>query len=347
MTFFNPKNISLLITSVFAMASCVSDTSEPTPVASGHRMVFDASTLTRGSVTTASNIKGSSFAVYGDMKYSHDTNESESVDDLIDVFLNKSEVMYNTDSTKWICTTQRYWRPNAEHSFVAVHPYSAVHTVKDIYLDNTLSFNYTLSGNYKDTPDLMMATHRRKYKNPDESPATPVRFKFFHIMTRINFLVKCETAKIKVTKVELEGINKTGVYTITPAPLTSGSVQTDDYIHSWSDISNIGTLGADINVDMLKDEVLPLFPDTNALFVIPQPENHEVKMYITYTLYDGKGNELEEQTLTSDTTLGGWEQSKIYSYSFTIKEEGKAINMSVNVKDWEPGSDNNVDVPRK
>lgn len=159
-------------------------------------------------------------------------------------------------------------------------------------------------------------------------------------------MVKCETAKITITKVELEGVNKTGSYSITPAPLM-GNSQTDDYIHSWSDITNIGTLSANINIDMLKDEVLPLFPDTNALFVIPQPENHEVKMYITYTLYDSKGNELEEQILTSDTTLGGWEQGKIYTYSFSIKEEDKGINMSVSVKDWEPGTESNVDVPRK
>ena len=328
------------------MTSCVTDTSDLTPEVSESRMVFDVSSLTRGQVTTADNIKGNSFAVYGDMKYSYNTDDPESASEITEIILQASEVKYYSDTSGWKSTTQRYWRPNAEHSFVAVHPYLAVHTVNANYLNNTLSFSYTLPNDYTDIPDLMVATHRRMYKFQKESPASAVKFKFFHIMSRINFVVKCEVEKIKITKIELEGLNKTGTFTITPASLTSGSEQTDDYIHTWSDIANIGTHTANIDVDIVKDEVTPLFPDRNAMFLIPQPENNEVILNISYIQYD-KDKELGERTLTSQTTIGGWQQGKIYSYSFTVNEEDKNINMSVSVKDWESGSDNNVDVPRK
>lgn len=329
------------------MTSCVSDTSEPTPEVSGSRMVFDVSSLTRGSVTTSSNIKGNSFAVYGDMTYSYKTDDLESESEITEIVLKASEVKYNAVSSGWICTTQRYWRPNAEHSFVAVHPYSAVHTVNANYLNNSLSFSYTLPTDFTDTPDLMVATHRRMYKFQKGTPVSAVRFNFFHIMSRINFLVKCEVEKIKITKIELESVNKTGTFTIIPAPLTSGSEQTDDYIHSWSDIANIGTLTANLDLEIGKDEESPLFPDNNALFVIPQPENINVILNITYKKYDKGGNELEEKTLTSQTTIGCWQQGKIYTYSFTVTDDRKEINMSVRVKDWETGTENNIDVPRK
>lgn len=343
MAFFNPKNISLYISAACAMASCVSDTSDTEPSASRHEVIFDISSLsTRSNATTADNIRESSFVVFGDMKSTVESSISE-----LDIFLNGSEVFYDEATGKWTCTNQRFWHPNAEHSFVAVHPYTVVHTVNANYSDNVLSFEYLLPDNFADTPDLMVATHRRIYKFQKDTSASAVKFKFFHILSRINFLVKCECEKIRITKIELEGVNRKGTYTIIPASLTSGSEQTDDYDHSWSDISNIGTLTANLDLEIGKDEESPLFPDNNALFVIPQPDNNGVIMNITYKKYDKGGNELEEKTLTSQTTIGCWQQGKIYTYKFTVTDDRKEINMSVSVKDWETGTENNIDVPRK
>lgn len=149
---------------------------------------------------------------------------------------------------------------------------------------------------------------------------------------------------LRVTKIVLEGVNRTGSFAITPAALSSGSEQTDDYNYSWTDISNSGTLNADIRVDIPETEERPLFPDDNALFIVPQPDNKSVTVHITYTLYDA-GVQPEELTLTAEAPIGGWEPGKVYTYSTSISEITKEIYLTVSVKPWQTPTPTDVKVP--
>lgn len=264
------------------------------------------------------------------------------------VVFDNTEVAYN--GKDWTYNNAQYWFPQHEHSFVAITPVSAFDAGNDHqYSNSTLSLKYTLPDNFESAHDLLVATHRRMYKeNSISSFDLPVKLGFFHIMSRVNFLVTYDNPadKITVTKIELEGINKTSTFTITPAPLLSDSRQTDDYSSSWADFSNKGTLTANINVSVADEEVHPLFPDDNAMFVIPQPHNREVIMSITY-IYDDD-TEYEEQVLTAQEPIGGWEPGKVYTYSLTIHGFDRLIDMGpISVKEWMLGSDNDVDVPRK
>ena len=341
MTINTPQNIILSILAACAMASCVSDSSDPMPSASQHKVVFDISSLTRSTVTTADNVKGNSFLVYGDMKYIPITDDSESASETIDVFLNATEVRYDNTTSKWTYSDQKYWIPNAEHSFVAVHPYSAVNNITTKYLNNTLSFTYTLPDNFESTPDMVVATHRRMYQDKTNSPATSVKFKFFHILSRINIALKFDGSSdaVTVTGIELEGIDRTGTFSITPAPISTGSDRTDDYDLLWSDLSNKGNLR--INIDATNKEGASLFPENNALFVIPQPENKNVILKIYCKI---EGNE-KEQTLTAPVAIGGWTEGKTYTYSLTLNTASPGINMSVSVENWQDEPGKEMDVP--
>lgn len=196
---------------------------------------------------------------------------------------------------------------------------------------------------------MMAATHRRMYNGNTPSSALPVKFWFSHILSRVNFQVKNDGAAdiLKVTQIKLAGINRTGTFSIVPASLSPDSEQTDDSNSSWSGISNKGTLTANNLADIPENETGSLFPDDNALFMMPQPDNKAVIMELTYELWDN-GEKGDEYTLTAETPIGGWEQGKIYTYSIVIKEITKKIYLGpVSVKDWISGSDNDVDVPRK
>lgn len=325
------------MTAGWMLFSCTSDELGEEDIAQGSEVQFATSDISRASVTTETDVTGSTFAVYGDMKFMKEANPTPVV------IFNNTEVKYSSyDGWKYDGQKQ-YWFPNHEHSFIAMHPAG---TGSPSYSNSTLSFTYTLPDHYADTPDILMATHRRMYKDEASSPATPVRLSFFHILSRVNFMLKDDKAAdiVRVTKIELEGVNHTGTFTITPAPLLSGSGQTDDYTLFWTGISNKGTLTANISVDVPENKTCPLFPDNNALFVIPQPDNQGVIMKITYTLIDA-GTKDEELTLTAETPIGGWETGKVYTYSMTVSEITKEIYLTVSVKDWQTANYPDITVP--
>lgn len=343
MTYNKIERIILPLVSclLLCVTSCTSDHDSETVFA---ELKFELKNVSRSSATNNINFNSKSFMVFGDMKFMDSPSSGSTV------IFNGDEVKYNSSKNVWEYSNSQYWFPHHEHSFIAIHPADATGISNTTYSDNTLSFSYTLPDSFVDTPDLLAATHRRMYEDKESSPATPVGLKFFHIMSRVNFLLKCNGVadKITVTKIELEGINRTGTFTITPASLLPDSRQTDDYSSSWTGISNKGTLTANIDVDVADEEVHPLFPDDNALFVIPQLDNKEIIMKITY-MYDND-TEHEEQVMTAQEAIGGWEPGKIYSYSITVNIISKEIYMgSVNVNDWYDAEDYNpnIDVPKR
>lgn len=325
----------LLSLAACLVVSCTADTSDDETVKRGAGLSFEVSELTRASVTTGLD----KFSVYGDMQ----------IKDTRTIIFDKTEVVRNHANGKWnYAGPTQYWFPQHVYSFVAIAPVSAFEAGNGPqYSNSAISFTYTLPDNFKSTHDLLVATHRRMYKdNRGSSSALPVKFGFFHILSRINFNVKSvEVADIlRVTKIELKGINRTGTFTVVPAPLLSGSEQTDDYNSSWTGISNKGNLTANILVDIPENESRSLFPDDNALFMIPQPDNKDVITEITYELWDD-GEKFEEHTLTAKTPIGGWEPGKVYTYSIAINAITKEIYVTVSVKDWQTPNPTGITVP--
>lgn len=325
--------IVVLIVAGCTMQSCTSyDWDAPVL---GSEVTFEVADLSRASAISSINCEGSKFAVFSDMRYMN-------YDHLLTVFDGDIVTYLNG---KWTYTNTQYWFPNHEHSFIALHPVDVTELSGTTYSDSRLTFTYTLPKDFQSAQDLLVATHRRMYQEDPQSRAEPATLRFRHILSRINFNVKNEGAadKVKVTKIVLEGINKKGTFSIIPAPILSGS-QTDDYTFSWSDISNKGNLTANINVEIPEDELRPLFPDDNALLMIPQRDNQEVIMNITYTLYDANA-QAEELTLTAQTPIGGWESGKEYNYSITITEITEDLLITVSVKDWQTPVASDLTVP--
>lgn len=297
----------------------------------GREVTFVVSDRSRASVTTDLNYNDSRFAIFGDMKFKDHPRTT--------VFEN-TPVRYS--DSKWVYDNTQYWYPEHEHSFVAIYPFD---TAPFSYSNSTVSFTYTLPDDYIDATDILVATHRRMFTS-NSVTATPVRLAFFHILSRVNFQLKNIDAAdyIRVDEIKLEGINRTGSFSIVPATLQSGSTQTEDCDFSWTDISNSGDLTANLNVEVPENETRQLFPDDDALFMMPQPDNNSVIMHITYTLFDDDSS-LGQVTLTAQTPIGGWEAGKAYTYSIEIEEITKELQLTVSVKPWHQPKDTGVKVP--
>lgn len=343
----NPKILYIiLLNACWLLSSCDGGEPEGGGKKPSSEMQFVVSELSRASVTANIDTEGSRFAVFGDMRFAGNTEKSPSV------LFDKDEVVYT--GGRWICDNIRYWFPEFEYSFIAVHP-TAIVTLTGAdaqYTESSLSFTYTIpvsADNVLDKQelsDIIVATHRRIHKEDPSTPAAPVGLKFWHTMSRVNFRLTNAGAadNVVVNSITLEGVNTTGTFTIAPAPLLPGSIQTDDYISSWTGISNNRDIIANIAVDVPENEVRPLFPDDDALLMIPQPDNHDVLMQITYTLYDANAQP-EQITLKAVTPIGGWEPGKVYTYSMAVSEITKEIDLTVSVKPWHPEKTGNVPVP--
>ena len=349
----NSKTVNLHFFSLAAVciaSSCASDRPDNTEGA-GLEVSFATSGVTRASVTTDINTEGSGFIVFGDML----RVSPESSDNTPTLTFFKTEVEY--DGKSWHYDDIRYWLPNYEYSFVAIHPVSLITKNADNfqYGSSGLSCTYSIPVaednvlQSEKLDDLIAANHRRRVIEGSSTSILPVNLRFFHILTRINFLLKYEGSAeaIRVTEIELDGVNKSGTFTLTPAPISAGGTQTDDYTLVWSDHSEGGTIIAPVNAEVSSGQTQTLFPDDNALFMIPQPDNKDIIMKITYIC--DNGDKPETQTLTAQAPIGGWEAGKIYSYSLAvnIEEQDKDMRISVDVKDWKEGESSEILVPRK
>ncbi|MDE6283636.1 MAG: fimbrillin family protein [Muribaculaceae bacterium] len=333
------RYIIILIALCGLMTSCTSDTTAEPDAGAEVEVTFVTADPSRAVALSGINTEGSTFAIYGDMKFMNS-------DRPVNVF-GGNAVTYR--SGKWTYEDTQYWFPQHEHSFIAMHPAGATGLSETEYSNSQLSFTYTLPDNFEDARDLLVATHRRMYSGMSSS-ANPVMLRFWHIMSRINFMMNCYEPADKISvSIELQGVNKTGTFSIIPAPLSSGGEQTNDYIFSWTDLLNNGTFSidvTDIDTNEEGEAGTSLFPDNNALFMIPQPDNKDIIMKITCTLYDADAEPVDQ--FGSEMPIAGWKAGKMYTYSLTVQPSIKDIYIDhVNVKEWKSGSDNNIDVPRK
>ena len=337
-----------------AFYACTSDSPDLASPEDYQEMKFVASEVSR-SVVSGINYEGSSFAIFGDMKYSGDSPAE---------IFNNVEVKY--DGSTWNYAGTQYWLPRHEYSFVALYPYQSEPVSSEpvyddiVYNNSKLSFKYSLplsddqsaDENKKVTEpsklaDILVANHRRMYAEDASKLTAPVSLNFFHILSRIDFRLKNDNFSdaLRVTKIELEGVDRTGDFSITPASLPSGAqTQTNDYNCDWTDVSDRGTLTANIDAYVPRNGDVSLFADDEALLMIPQPDNKDVIVNITYTIInDGKDD--KEATLTVPTPIGGWKMGYIYTYA--IKVERKTISFTVDVADWKDGIEKDIMVPRK
>lgn len=345
------KYIYILLFTGFLLTSCSSEET----VTTSSEMKFGISDLTRAS-TSLSNITEKPFALFGDMIPSMISNKpSEKT-----ITFNNTSVEYN--GSRWISSSVQYWANYNEHSFVAIHPLSTLSSTgadaEIDYSDSRLSFTYSIPTNFKETSDILAATHRRKYidqREFDESgntvsgTADVVYFRFGHIMSIINIApafddkILTQEDYIDIIKFELTGFKNKALFSIAPAPLLTAD-QTDDREIEVTGQQGEGVLQYDLIVPkriMNDGKNVNLFEINDEIIMIPQTfsADSDAKIIIYYTVSD----DATIKQIILPLKNQKWETGKSYTYRFTLDRKGPHFETTT-ISDWDILNVGNIDM---
>lgn len=178
--------------------------------------------------------------------------------------------------------------------------------------------------------DLMTAEDTRTYSSASPD-ASPVQFKFEHLLSRVGIAVKSTSSDVTLTSLVFKGMSVLGAYN---TPESQGQWR---LLTSIPELSNVqpGSFTAD-----LSDISAPLPSDGTAvdvlsdLLLIPQtPSDSEnglapIVVEVSYTMGEA-APETRTLTLPSSTP---WQPGRHYRYTITLG--GSDVNLTVNIVDW-------------
>lgn len=327
--------------------SCSSDVSRELGLGRKAEVVFDvsgASRASRASVTTSSDINtlGSKFMVFGDLLVPEKENGEPDNREPI-VVLEKTVVEYKTDG--WSYDEARYWFPNCEHSFVAVHPSSIFESIEPAYSGSGVSFTYELplgegnTVNKEDITDVISATHRRLYLEDDVE--NTVSFAFGHLLSLVNLSaafddnIMATTDYIEFHKLELSGFITQATFSIHPSSLQVNN-QTDDREIDVTGHAGNGNLTFEFSEPVKVENnraYVKLFADNDAILMLPQTfaADSDAKFILSYTV-SNKPSEMKQVTLSLKDVA--WTTGNAYSYKFTINRTGILMN-NTEITNWD------------
>lgn len=325
-----------MLLAITCATSCMSE-SEPV-LESEEQLRFEVAEVTsRTSISTNSNLNTKSFSLFGDM------NRKGEYFPGLKLIFNGDKVTFQNN--KWEYGPPMYWLMGQEHSFVAIYPsFDSFSGLTDLdYTNSKVSFTYTVPVadgliDYKDVPDLLVATHRRKY-NFDTAGA--VKLRFSHLLSRINIAPALdevlmyedqnETDKlnhpdnkdeyISFHKIEIYSLKTKASFSFTPASIQTG--QTDERIETYELDDNsvadaVLTFSKPKKVTNNKTNV-NICDDNDAFLVLPQQIDKDAKVILYYTVNDD--TPMRKITFSfSDLPIDKWEVGKSYTYMFTISK---------------------------
>ena len=346
----NKYTLLAICTTAALCSACSSDDTIDVSQSSAELKFKVGEVSSRATMTDGTTITQKPFTVYGDM-LKNDAPAGEEPTVIFDA----TRVTYAGGI--WSYGTPLFWTPENTYSFVALHT-AEDPNIKDLAYENSnLSFTYSAPQNYKNNSDLLISTHHRNYISAGNPHA--IALSFHHIMARLNFVAKIDPAlgegnTVTITRLVLRNVFDKATYSITPAPIASGTSETDDFVGLWLSMENSGS-GEEFPTSTLFDITLeqPLtltvgdthefFPAiSDPLLVIPQnldPEHSlefELDYYVTL---NGTPQAPKTPTakLYSASAVHGrrWLAGLSYSYSFTLGGEGRILFNVPQVQEWD------------
>ncbi len=330
-------------------SSCSSDAPEDASASPDKEVVFDTEVATRATLVSSSNIINSPFCVYSDLKRVDDNSDN------VIVAQYGEEVAFDPSLKKWTYKNTSYWFPDFIHSFVALYPVNPNGITNIKYSNNQLSFIYTHPSDYKNTSDLLVATHRRDYNRAGNGT---VCFSFAHILSSLSVRITyfdpeiAEDIPLTINSLTFRDIPTKAKYAVTPASLGDGSFMTYDC--TYPEESNEGwtiTGRGDVFIRFSKESINipndgkehPVFTSDNALLLLPN-EEAPTEMVIEYTVYDAVSGKKLTKTYPISIPQG-WSAGRNYILSLTMIRG--TVSFSIEVAEWEETTPIGTVVPRK
>lgn len=328
-----------------ALTGCVKTESEVAVKSDSNRIVFDSpvvSSVTRALIDGTEYPDNVPFSVYAQYK-NDDTGE-----DLL--YMNNVTTKYvtstpGTNQESWIPDGNYYWPKQGTLSFAAYSPTAAQDAFTSVAWTDAAGFTFTgfnavTNNDATKLYDLMYSDYAEDKTKGDQVADNPdyygVQLKFNHALSALIFKAQTQddyaNATIKITKIEvLNPVANGDLKTVNGNPSTA----------SWTP----GTEAASMSVTGIADAALTSTstPQGNAMLMIPQAFDADVKVKITYTMqmdsgepvtqtYDVALNTLNESDGASTTTHDGWDASRRYTYNIIIGLD--EIHFAPTVEDW-------------
>ncbi len=322
-----------------ALTGCVKTESEVAVKSDSNRIVFDSpvvSSVTRALITDAVYPTTESFSVFAQHE-----NEGQST-----LYMSDVKASYDGGTNSWIPEGNYYWPKQGTLSFAA---YSPAEAKGDVFTSVTwdAASGFVISGFNAETNndatklyDLMYSDYAEDKTKEDQFADNPdyygVQLKFNHALSALIFKAQTQEdyakATIKITKIEvLNPVANGDLTTVNGNPSTA----------SWT----LGSDATSMSVTSIADAALTSTstPQGNAMLMIPQAFDADVKVKITYTMqmdsgepvtqtYDVALNTLNESDGVSTTTHDGWDASRRYTYNIIIGLD--EIHFAPTVEDW-------------
>lgn len=319
-----------------ALTGCVKTESEVAVKSDSNRIVFDSpvvSSVTRALITDAVYPTTESFSVFAQHE-----NEGQST-------LYMSDVKASYDGTNsWIPEGNYYWPKQGTLSFAAYSPAEAKGNVFTSVTWDAASgfgirgFDAETNNDATKLYDLMYSDYAKGKTKGDQFADNPdyygVQLKFNHALSALIFKAQTEedyaNATIKITKIEvLNPVANGDLTTVNGNPSTA----------SWT----LGTEAASMSVTGIADAALTTTstPQGNAMLMIPQTFDVDVKVKITYTMQMDSGepvtqtHEIVLNTLKENGTAtahADWKMATRYTYNIIIGLD--KIYFAPTVEDW-------------
>lgn len=322
-----------------ALTGCVKTESEVAVKSDSNRIVFDnpvVSSVTRALIPDAVYPTNESFSVFAQHE-----NEGQST-----LYMSDVKASYDGGTNSWIPEGNYYWPKQGTLSFAA---YSPAEAKGDVFTSVTwdAASGFVISGFNAETNndatklyDLMYSDYAEGKTKGDQLANNPdyygVQLKFNHALSALIFKAQTKddyaNATIKITNIEV--LN----------PVANGDLKTvngDPSTASWT----LGSDATSMSVTGIADAALTSTstPQGNAMLMIPQAFDADVKVKITYTMqmdsgepvtqtYDVALNTLNESDGASTTTHDGWDASRRYTYNIIIGLD--EIHFAPTVEDW-------------
>lgn len=320
--------------SLLASASSCTKVNIDNPDQAEHYIGFTSSVETKAPVDSAANME--EFAVWA-AYYAEEILRSEPM----------AGVRVYRDANLWRYDELKLWEEGDWH-FEAFYPLPSTLAATEVVQSDqdALKVNFTapkteeqsgiegLSIEYYYGPtashDLMTAEDTRTYSSASPN-ASPVQFKFEHLLSRVGIAVKSTSSDVTLTSLVFKGMSVLGAYN-TPGSqgqwqlLTSipelSKVQPGSFTADLSDIS--ASLPSDgTAVDVLSDLLLiPQTPGDSENGLTP------IVVEVSYTMGEAAP---ETRTLTLPSSKP-WQPGCHYRYTITLG--GSDVNLTVNIVDW-------------
>ena len=244
-------------------------------------------------------------------------------------YFENAKFVYDAGTELWKGEPARYWPTSGDMQFISFCPYPTKSDLATSYKTNgeiekvVWGGTNAIDNNIKDQHDVLFSD-LLSVEAPQTS-AQPLLFHHAYAQLNVTFKKTDSAAAVIVKTVSVEGVNLTGILTVTPAVGAKSTAEWQSGLTvSRYFLPESATGVEDGTLDAALEAVTPFAPQP--VLVIPSAQT---RIVIEYTI-DGHAH-----TYTHDLSSNGdWEMGHKYTYNYTINVN--EIIFDCTVEDWIP-----------